>query len=672
MKHTITDQGILSKCKAILDKWAASQAYSPTKALGSDAELVSAESYTLERFSMRTSFRVRWKEWRKMPKGSDYSTSPTNPSEYDVWRDVQAGEKTSDFACGLSDTSKREDCPNSECHDGQVTCSSCDGKGRGPCRTCNSSRGYSGHRELAELKSGGYIQCNRCHRTGFLNDGHGGKKPCPDCNPNGYHDFAFSRGHHPGWQVCDDCHGTGIAECHNCHGKGHIDCPECEGQGFIVRQIFVVQKCTADAHSRLWKPESGLTDSFYATESLPWQDIFSVNTDEGRVSSGFVRDASEHALAVMREDRTNEIWKIFDEKTDDAIQAFRSANNNADHKIIDQKVLLEQYDGIVKYDYRFDGKEYTAWINLATESVEECENGLYASIAQDTVRFAQEAEKNGNPQDAIYYYCKADAISLKWGKENGTQKKRLKQYRMLGLWFGGAMLASSLVCWLPGLIVSGMNFVGVMLSIVGLIAISACMISLNEAIQIGGLALVFGLAYAAKNWFGTDFGDDMVTREGFLLSLLFYAFAVVTFTTDHAQRLPKGKNGLLIGGALAGVASLPMALYLAVGSHAFVNVGGFFIPLLALIVLSAIRLPFRLKAGKMQKFVEKNQGKGEVIRLEIEKRKPCPASLRQYAIVVGATALVSVVGIFIGGLFDLCAGNVHFSIIQSLQSIGVL
>ena len=678
MKHEVSNQETLSKCKELLDVWSASRPYTPTTQLGSDTELVGAISHTVERFTLTTAYRVRWAEWRQMPKGADYSSSPCPASAYDLWNDIHKSVKDQEFEYGIDDTSKKIDCPNSECHDGQVECDSCHGKGEGKCSKCSGSRGYAGHQKLADLKDGGYVACSRCHRSGWLSDGHGGHQPCPDCNPGGYGSprdgdwVDKGRGRHPGWIVCEKCHGTGIATCTKCNGVGHVDCPTCEGQGYVVRKLFVVQKCATDTQRKLWLPNCELTEEFYSVGKLEWSELYADGEVDGKLRIGLSNGASDNAKAVAYEDGLEGVWAGFDDSLDNSIARFRTANNDAQHKISEQSACLEQYDGIIEYNYKFDGKNYTAWINLATGAVEECENGLYASIAEETVKLAQESEKKGIPQDAIYYYCKADAISPKWGKENGTQKNRVKQYRVLGAFFGGSMFLVSIVTWLPALICGDMNFIGIVSSLLGLAVMTACLVSLNEVIQLLGIALAFGLSWFAREQFGVDFVNDLVAREGYLISLLFYAWTVVTLTTDQAQRLPGGRIGLIAGGLLAGLCASPLAMYTANVTQTFVSVGGMFIPLVALVVFSLVRLPVRLKAGKMQRFVEKNDGNGEEIRNVIEGRKPCFSGVIHGAIVVGCILTLSLLGTTLGGLFDLIAGDIHFSIITTLQEFGIL
>ena len=678
MKRSVNDPESLDKCKSILNDWSSSRPYSPTKRLGDDAELVSAVSHTIERFTLTTAFRVRYSGWRQMPKGTDYHEHPHSANEYDIWKDVLPGIKDQDFDHGIEETSKREECPNPECRDGQVTCKSCDGKGEGRCSKCSNSRGYSSNRNLADLKNGGYIACSRCHRTGWMSDEHGGYKPCPDCNPHGYGSHGTgefvdrAHGKHPGWIECPVCHGTGIATCSTCKGSGHVDCPVCEGQGYIVRQYFVIQKCATNAQRRVWRPKDGLTEKFYSLDGLPWDRLFSRQAQGGKLDVGACGNVSDAVRDVVREDGLEVVWGDFDDALESAIAKFRSDNNNARHVVNSQCAEFEQYDGVIEYDYRYEGKPYTVWINLATGAVEECENGLFASIAEETVKLAQESEAKNMPQEAIYYYCKADAISLKWGKENETQKRRVRQYRILGLWFGGSMCAVAAACWLPALLASGMSFLGVLVSLLGLAAITACMISLNEAVQVGGLFLVFALSYVAKGNFGGDFGADFVAREGYLLSMLFYAWSVVTFATDHAQRLPGGTRALVIGGAVAGVAALPLAFYAAIFSQSFVVIGGMIVPLFALIVYSLVRLPVRLKAGKMQRFVEMNEDKGELVRQVVESRKPCAEGVKIGLASVSVALVATLFGLLIGGVFDWCAGGLHFQLIKLMQTCGVL
>ena len=643
MKTIVTDQAILAKCKELLDAWSASRPYTPTKQLGRDAEFVSAVSHTIERFTLTTGMRTRKFVLKKLSSRSAYNKSPKQIARYDLWGDVVPERKREDFEVGLDDTTYAE------------TCDDCRGQGKTICETCH------GH---------GSYRCTKHHKDFTVNGRYYSHMVSAGLSLS--ERLSHSTVEYKGdtWYKCKCDPETHIIQC-DCD-NGYRKCKTCDGVGHLVYEWFVVQKYKETVGVTAWKPSDKLTDDFYSLANLPWVPLYEEEGEDGRYQPKLPLDASDNVSLVMKEVNLVAAWDARRAIVDGEIEKLRKEDAKAEYKTSFEHVVFEQYDGIVECDYKYDGKEYKVWINLATGAVEETENGLYASIAEETVRLAQESEKEGVPQDAIYYYCKADAISLKWGKENGTQKRRVRQYRMLGAWFGGAMLVISLLCWLPALCMSGMDILGIGATICGLFAITACMVSLNELIQVGGLALVLGLSYLAHTQFGTAFGEDLIVREGYLISLLAYAWAVVTLTTDQGQRLPGGRKGLLIGGCLAGLVAAPVALYVGIMSQSFVKTGGLFVPLLILVVFSLIRLPVRLKAGKMQKFVEKNDGNGEKVRKVIESRKPCKMGAIEGSVVIASLLILTLWGLVLGGPLDTMLGNVHFSLLTTLQEWGVL
>lgn len=669
MKYKLDDSETLSKCKSILDKWSASQPYSPTQTLGTSAELVSADIYTLERLTLETSFRVRYAGWMQEAGGS-YSESPNDETDYDIWNDVLSDNKEEDFDFPIRETRTRVECNYPGCEDGKIECNRCDENGTVECSEC--------HNVKLQYKRVGYIVCPTCGKGeskwdrrstgGFVEKMTNGKVSrsfCPNCNPGG-------RGSTPGFVVCPECHGTTRVTCSNCGGTHHVECPRCHGYGYLVKELHVIQKCASDERSRIWKPHDNLTNDFCAFDRVPWQEIFANAGVEETVDMAEMNLAPASVKAVFDANDIKSAWQSLASENEEVRSAFRKENDGDRCKIVKQRIALEQYEGIIKYTYRFEGNEYTAWINLATECVEECENGLYAAMAADTVESARVAEKEGDPQSAIYYYCKADAISLKWSKENKTQNLRVKQYRMIGLLFGGSMLLSSLLVWVPGLVMSGMDIIGIGSIVVGLVVMTACLVSLNEAIQILGFLSVFGLSFLATQWFGEGFAKDLVVREGLLMSLLTYSLICLTVTTDYGQRLPKGRRGLILGGIVAGLLAAPISLYVGVCTQSFAFIGGGFIALAMLAVIALVRLPRRLKAGKMQRFVEKHAGQGVKIRSEIESRKPGSVGLRNFIIVSILLVIVSIISVCLGETIDSTIGNVHLSIITTLMGVGVL
>lgn len=654
MNHQVTDQRILDKCRELLDAYSASRPYTPTKRLGSDSEYVDAISHTVERFTLTTGMRTRQFVRKQLPNGSGYYESPRSVKSYDIWDDVRTDCKRENFEEGLDKTTFAVECPT--CHgSGKETCPSCDGKGGHRCTRQHFPQHGNAIKCTADNCTNGNVAIGA--RQGKADSWHN----CPRCGGTGY-------------MECPDCHGSLWVTCKRCNGDKEITCRTCDGTGHLVYEWFVVQKYKEISDSHVWKPSSDLTDKFYAFDKLNWNSLWDEEVEDGRYSGQYpVSSASESALKVMGNVGLDEVWSARVAKVDDEIDKFKKECDGASYQTSFEHALFEQYDGIVEYNYKYEGKQYKIWINLATCGVEETENGLYASIAEETVRIAQQSEQKGIPQDAIYYYCKADAISLKWGLENGTQKKRISQYRKLGAYFGCSLLVGALGLWIPLLLQSRLNEIGVASVCAALAIMTICLVSLNEIIQLIGLILPFGVAYASRVWFGNESASDMVMREGLLLSILIHGLAVVTLTMDSVQRLPGGRVGLIGGGLLAGVvASLPVAMWAGVTTQSFVVTGAAWVVIPILCFLSIIRLPTRLRAGKMQKFVQKNDGKGTKIRAVIEGRKPGLSGLVLFLLTVFVFGALSVGAYCAGTVLDAQFGCLHMKVLETLHSWSVL
>lgn len=646
MKQAVTDNETLSKCKAILDKWSAGQAYSPTQQLGTDSQFVAAESYTVERFTLTTGMRTRKLHLEQLKNGSDYCSNAKDIDDYDIWQDIKGDDKRSDFDFGIEETTHARTCP--QCNGEQeVICSSCDGKGY---KKCTKDHIHDSYGNLLK-------KCSKCGGTGRWRINNE-SRICPDCDGR--------RG------VECECHGSLKIECSRCDGRGVVTCPSCEGTGHLVYEWFLAQKYKETTGVNHFKPHDNLSDKFLAYDKLPWESLYDKEIEDDVFIAGVPTDASDAAKKAMQAVGLGETWLARQKVIEEEAEKFKSEDSDAKFAYSFEHAVFEQCDSIVKYDYTYESIVHTAWINLATESVEEVENGLYASIASDTVKLAEESEKKGNPQDAIYYYCKADAISLKWGKENGTQKKRVKQYRLLGLLFALPIFAIALPLFGFALWDCGVDSVGLAMTAVSLLLLTACMVSLNEFIQFIGLLIAVGTAVGGKYMFGDAFAADVIGREALMFSLLAYALTILVFTTDFAQRLPRGRVGLILGGVLAGLVAAPVGLLMSVTQQSFAYSTGMWPFILILVLLGIVRLPIRLKAGKMQRFVEKNEGKGDKVRKAIERRKPCGRGLVVFIIALGMTAICSTLGIVLADELDFALGNVHHVLISTLDQWGVL
>jgi hypothetical protein len=647
MKQTVTDNEILSKCKAILDKWSAGQAYSPTQQLGTDSQFVAAESYTVERFTLTTGMRTRKLHLEQLKNGSDYYSNAKDVDDYDIWSDIKEDDKRSDFDFGIEETTHARTCP--QCNgELEVTCSSCDGKGY---KKCTKDHVHDHYGNLLK-------KCPRCQGRGRVNLANSKSMLCPDCDGRGGVECV--------------CHGTLKIECSRCDGRGVVTCPSCEGTGRLVYEWFLTQKYKETKGVSHFKPHDDLSDKFLAYDKLPWESLYDNEVEDDVFIAGVPSDASDTVKQAMKDVGLPEIWSARQKVIEEEAEKFRSEDADAKFAYSFEHASFDQCDSIVRYDYTYDGIAHTAWINLATEGVEEVENGLYASIASDTVKFAEESEKKGNPQDAIYYYCKADAISLKWGKENGTQKKRVKQYRLLGFLFALPIFILALPVFGLALVDCKVDGVGFATTGVSLLLLTACMVSLNEFIQFVGLVIAVGTAIGGKYIFGDAFAADVIGREALMFSLLAYALTVLVFTTDFAQRLPKGRVGLILGGVLGGLVAAPAGLLMAVKQQSFAYSTGMWPLILLLTVVGTVRLPIRLKAGKMQRFVEKNEAKGDKIRKAIERRKPGQAGMVTFLVAIGVMAICSILGMVFAENLDFALGNAHHALVTARTQWGVL
>ncbi|MFC7165459.1 hypothetical protein [Halospeciosus flavus] len=103
------------------------------------------------------------------------------------------------------------DCP--DCHEGEVDCSECNGRGVRDCE-CEDGR----------------VDCEGCDGDGRV-EPNSGSVECDNCGGDG--DFTCPSCDGTGRFQCPDCRGEGKQQCLTCAGENEIDCETCEAEGYV-------------------------------------------------------------------------------------------------------------------------------------------------------------------------------------------------------------------------------------------------------------------------------------------------------------------------------------------------------------------------------------------------------------------------------------------------------
>ena len=148
-------------------------------------------------------------------------------------------------------------CTNSDCHNGAIYCKTCDFRGvinntcyncggsgqtsntvKKVCDNCGGNRYFKmsqqkpcscrgGKRPITRHGRTEYIDCNRCHGSGYLTEYY--NAACRPCGGTGYNGTETT------YNTCYSCSGNGYTSttCSTCDGKGCYPCSTCGGYAKI-------------------------------------------------------------------------------------------------------------------------------------------------------------------------------------------------------------------------------------------------------------------------------------------------------------------------------------------------------------------------------------------------------------------------------------------------------
>lgn len=537
----ITDEGVLSQCKATLNKWSNKLPFTVSRNLGDAVELVSATMYHAYSFSIDTEFATRKFD---LQKGGTPVSRPVDVDSLDLWR-IAGVKDEGNFDFAIKETCYKETCEHcggegrstcDECGGGRkVTCKKCDGSGKTKCHTCWGKGETDCPKIAGNWKHGTGSDCPVCHGTS--------KVICKKC-------------HGTGEVTCSKCGGRGEVTCDKCDGKGYITCAECEGRGWNSFTWHLIQSEKEDSLNVMFY-DTGIAErrekgkcKKYATTTVFTQEEAAGQVDQ----SGIPADCSDFAPDLCAK------WS----------ETHSKFEGHDELRVRKQKVELTQYDALVRYEYKFKDKTYIIWIDLANKRVFEGEEG--GLFAEWSAQVAKEGDKfaGKNPQMAIQRYAMACAIS----KDNKEPAKKLSKQLAIGSWlfriatagiggwlwsiFFGTLGADPVIGWYvaAAVVVADLMFASkkLWMSFVAAAAVYGFIGYLFPELMPPDAAAKAG---ELKRLLPPEITTDVVLRDYIVCSLLLWVGGTLLFARDLALRIRGGVIVFPILGALVGAACAP-------------------------------------------------------------------------------------------------------------------
>ena len=390
---------------------------------------------------------------------------------------------------------------------------------------------------------------------GWLNDK---KQHCMRCGGSGKE--TCRKCHGEGTERCSKCGGKGEIICGSCGGKGVIKCGKCDGRGWNAFTWHLIQSQEEDSQDKMFY-DTGFPEEIEKSKCKKYQARAIVSQLE-----------KSRQLEILIDRSSAEFTKELVEIWEDTKTKFDTAD---DIRVSTQEVELKQYDALIRYEYTYQGKQYSIWIDLARKRVfEDAAGGLMAEWASQV---AKEGDKYvfKNPQLAIYNFARACAIS----DHNHEPAKKIRTQLSFGSWL--FRLAAGGICgWLWSMFL-GANGINPALGwyIVGAMVFTDILFA-RKSLIVGtflGLAATCGIVgylfpdmvpheisdkLGGLTWnspFGKSFTDDVLTRNYVMCSILLFVSASLVFARDLALRLRGGVVVFPILGVLVGAACAPTA-----------------------------------------------------------------------------------------------------------------
>ena len=538
----ISDEAVLAKCKEALNKWSSKLAFAVTRQLGDEAQLTAAAMYHAYTFRIETQYAHRKFE---LKKGGNPTSQPTPIDQVDMW-DIDGAELTGKYDVPLPFTCYRERCDDCHGH-GRVDCPSCKGSREVRCGNC----GGRGEEKCSECSGHGHVPCPNCGdfaigplRLGTTLDRSNKRDFCRRCGGEG--EVTCRKCGGSGTKTCSKCHGSGSVTCSKCKGRGEITCSNCDGEGYIPYQYHLIQTQEGEALELVWG-DAGIEKvlDFDNYGSYPTQQLFQeISENDSQVGSDNFPDVSATFM-----DELMAKWK----------ENFEKFDGVSDIYIHGQEVKFSCHDALVKYEYKYNGKDYCIWIDLTNGNVfEGIENGLMTESA------AQIAEKGDefagkNPQCAIHRYAIACASTT----NNAAHAKKIRKQLSLGSWLF-RIAAGSLGGWFWSVFMQsqGAPPESGWYIMASMIAVDVLFAQKWFWLQLVGVGATFCiLSYLLPHFYTPLIASDAYLQSYLASSALLFIGMSLLFARDFILRMKGGVVLFPIFGALVGGVTAP-AMYL--------------------------------------------------------------------------------------------------------------
>lgn len=519
------DEAVINKVKSALDVYSQALPFAPTSSLGQDAKIISAKLYQVYTCCAESRFIER--EFTSK-HGGEPVLQPRSISSYDIWEmdgfndensyespilETCVEQKCNDCGgtgrvdCKTCGQKGKIECPECHgeriyaCHDcggngvnvckacdgsGDVECQSCSGSGKKQCPTCKGRRKIDAVRTVKCPKCHGtgeivergtingdvYYVCRICDGTGQIEDEY--KEICPTCRGIGSLPCLKCSG--TGKQKCSRCHGRGELRCSTCTGRGEIRCHTCQEQGLITckdcsgKGYNVCPNCSGDGH---------YIQMYYLKQTDRTERTCEIWADADLPQERIPSKLKGYNESIVLSEKSDDIY--LDEKCNpkkvcpDCKQlvaawekSIKMFSNKERYRFKLQRIELKRFDCCVWCVYSYMGKEFKAWIDLASGKVSEdgrglCDECLNLVLQKDKERIEKIRETVSRqakshllkaaafravfiPQRAICEYVKACALSDDW---RGITRKIHGLVRRIWLWMLCGFAGSFYFVWLP-------------------------------------------------------------------------------------------------------------------------------------------------------------------------------------------------------------------------------
>lgn len=330
--------------------------------------------------------------------------------------------------------------------------------------------------------------------------------------------------------------------CGNCKGSGEIVCKDCKGRGWNPFVWHLIQKENDDSLQLVYG-DSGIPKmpQFKKLADYPSNQLFGQRAEGGgQVPQENMPDFKAEFVPEMMQ------------KWGEVIAKFEGV---ADVRLHYQEVELKQHDTVIRYEYKYEDKEYLIWIDLTTGEVYETEErGLMTEWGK---KIASDGDKcaNKNPQKAIFNYAMACAITT----NNAEHAKKIRKQLSLGSWLF-RLAAGGLGGWLWSVFMgaqgadplSGWYIMGAMIFLDILFAQKWFWLQIVAA---GG---VYGIIrYMLPYFYSEQIASDVYVQSYLMSSVMMFVGGTILFARDLALRIRGGVLVFPILGALVGGATAP-------------------------------------------------------------------------------------------------------------------